>query len=130
MPVIVDTSEWAQYYRVAASQEAMAVRSLIEAGDAVMVGVVYAELLRGARDEAQARILEDELDALPFIETNKRTWAISGQILADLSRRGLVVPLPDAVISALAIENDLMVFSRDEHFRRIPDLKLYSPGPS
>ena len=55
--VIVDTSEWAQYFRVADSPEAIEVRKLLAAESVVMVGIVYAELIRGARDESQLHSL-------------------------------------------------------------------------
>ena len=129
MAVVVDTSEWAQYYRVGDSPEAMEVRHLLGAGDVVMVGIVYAELLRGARDEKQFRDLQDELGGLPFVETDKDSWERAGRLLAELRRQGLSVPLPDAVIAALALQHGLEVFSRDEHFQRVPGLQLHSPGP-
>ncbi len=124
-PIVVDTSEWAEYYRRAGSPEGMEVRRLLEAGEVVMVGIVYAELLRGARTEKEFRDVEEELGALPFLETNKETWKGVGRLLADFRQRGLPVPLPDAVIAILALDHGYPVFTRDEHFRRIPGLQLH-----
>ena len=124
--VIVDTSEWAQYFRVARSPEALEVRRLLIAGDVVMVGVIYAELLRGARDERHLRTLEEELDALPFLETSKETWLRTGKLLAELRSLGVGLALPDAVIATQALEHGLRVFSRDQDFGRVPELELHS----
>ncbi len=126
-PVIVDTSEWAQYFRVPESPEATEVRRLLAAKSVVMVGVVYAELLRGARNEVQFRTLTDELEAVTFIEVTKQTWIRAGEVLSGLERIGQRIALPDAVIAASALEHGLSVFSRDEHFRRVPGLELHSP---
>ena len=126
--VVVDTSQWAQYFRVADSPEATEVRQLLASGDVVMVGIVYMELLRGARDQRQLDILEEELEALPFVDVGKATWKRAGLLLGELQRQGLTVPLPDAVIAAQALEHGLQVFTRDEHFQRIPGLQLYAPG--
>ena len=126
--VVVDTSQWAQYFRVADSPEAAEVRRLLSANDVVMVGIVYMELLRGARDQRQLDILEDELEALPFVDVGKGTWKRAGLLLSELQRRGLKIPLPDAVIAAQALDHGLLVFTRDEHFQRIPGLQLYSPS--
>ena len=123
--VVIDTSEWAQYFRVGGSPEAKEVRRLLTARNVVMVGVVYAELLRGARNQSQFRILEEELDALPFVEMSKETWKRAGRLLGDLQRQGLAIPLPDALIAALALEHRLRVFTRDNHLRRVPDLELH-----
>ncbi len=125
--VIIDTSVWAQYFRIPASPEGAEVRRLLESEEAVMVGIVYAELLRGARDERQFGTLEEELDAVPFVDTARGTWNLTGRILADLRRQGAVIPLADASIAAVALENSLSVFTRDEHFQRIPGLSLYEP---
>ena len=91
-----------------------------------MVGVVYAELLRGARDETQFRALEEQLDALPFLEMTTATWRDTGRILGDLRRRGSAISLPDAAIAALALEQGLQVYTRDDHFQRIPGLELHT----
>ena len=124
--VIVDTSEWAQYFRVALSAEAVEVRRLLTSGDVVMVGIVYAELFRGARDGDQLRTLQEELDALSFLQTRKETWRRAGALMAELQWRGLTIPLPDAVIAAQALEHQCRVFTRDEHFRRVPELELHT----
>ena len=126
MPVIVDTSEWVQYFRFADSTEAAEVRRLLVAGEVVMVGVVYAELLRGARDAAQFHTLEDHLDALPFLEMTIASWRATGRILSDPQRRGWTISLPDAAIAALALEHGLQVYTRDDHFQRIPGLELHT----
>ena len=126
MAVVVDTSQWVQYFRVAASAEAAEVRRLLALGEVVMIGVVYAELLRGARDETQFRALEEQLDALPFLEMTTATWRDTGRILGDLRRRGSAISLPDAAIAALALEQGLQVYTRDDHFQRIPGLELHT----
>ncbi len=126
MAVVVDTSQWVQYFRVAASAEAAEVRRLLALGEVVMVGVVYAELLCGARDETQFRALDEQLDALPFFEMTNTIWRDTGRILSDLQRRGLTIPLPDAAIAALALEHGVQVYTRDDHFQRIPGLELHA----
>ena len=126
--VVVDTSQWAQYFRVAGSPEATEVRRLLAAGDVVMVGIVYMELLRGARDQRQLDTLEEQLEALPFLDVEKGTWKRAGLLLAELQRQGLTIPLPDALIAAQALDHGLQVFTRDEHFLRVPGLQLYSPA--
>jgi predicted nucleic acid-binding protein len=124
--VLVDTSEWVQYFRVADSTEGAEVRRLLVSAEVVMVGVVYAELLRGARDETQFRVLEEQLDALPFLEMTIATWRATGRILSDLQGRGSTISLPDAAIAALALEHGLRVYTRDDHFQRILGLELHT----
>jgi predicted nucleic acid-binding protein len=125
--VVVDTSVWASFFRVPGSQEGEELARLLDAGEAVMVGVVLAELLRGARDEEELQFLEETLGALPFLEAREETWRRAGRLLFRLRRSGAQGNLADALIAALAMENGCQVYSLDEDFRHIPGLALYSP---
>ena len=126
--VIVDTSAWIQYFRRGKSLEASEVRSLLDSDNVVLVGVVYAELLRGTRSDEQRETLVDSLQALPYVETDMETWRLAGEVLSSLERKGQRIPLPDALIAAIAIRNGLSVYTQDSHFSRISILSLYTPS--
>ena len=126
--VIPDTSAWIQFFRVGSSPEAAVVRSLLVSDRVMLVGVVYAELMRGARNQEQLEILQDTLQSLPYTETDKDTWTLTGKILYSLERTGQRIPVPDALIAAIAIQNDLSVYTQDNHFNRVSDLQLYEPS--
>lgn len=123
--VIVDTSVWVQAFRSPNSVEKQEVERLIRSGQAMMLGIVSTELLRGARDERELEALERRLGALPFLELSKETWREAGMLLFHLRRQGLSVPLPDALIAAIALEGGHEVYTLDEHFRRVPGLRLH-----
>ncbi len=128
-PVIVDTSVWVQAFRAPGSVEKQEVERLIRAGQVAMVGVVFAELMHGARDAQDLRYLEEDLDAFPFLDTDKNIWRRAGLLLFDLRCQGLTVPPTDAVIAAIAVEGGHEVYTLDEHFQRVPGLRLYDPKP-
>lgn len=54
------------------------------------------------------------------------TPAIYARIYFDLERRGAMIPINDIWIAALAIEAQLPILARDEHFSRIPGLSVIS----
>ncbi len=126
--VIVDTSVWLQFLK---SGEA-AVRSemnLLRAQDEIaMVGVVMAELLQGARSQAELEQLSGWLTALPYVAETQETWLRVGSLSFQLSRRGIAVPMPDLLIAALAVQHGHDLYTLDEHFQRMPGLKRYQPG--
>lgn len=124
-PVIADTSVWVQAFRTPNSVEKEEVERLIRAGELAMVGVVLAELVRGARDEKELGVLEEKLGALPFLEAGKEIWRLAGRLLFDLRRQGVTLPLADTLIAALALEGGHQVYSLDEHFQRVPGLRVY-----
>jgi predicted nucleic acid-binding protein len=56
------------------------------------------------------------------------TWRQTGRLLYELRRIGQVIPLADALIAVHALKNDCEVYARDEHFQRVPRLKLHEVG--
>lgn len=125
--VIIDTSVWVEYLRVPDSVKGEEVERLIRAGAVAMVGAVYAELVHGARDDIEFRRLEEDLKAFPFLEARQETWQRAGRLLFDLRRRGLTVPLADALIATIALMGGHEVYTLDEHFQRVPGVKLHEP---
>ena len=69
------------------------------------------------------KILE-RLKEYELINTTKESGILFCEILSKLKDAGKIVPQFDAFIAALAIENDLTLITRDEHFKEIPTLKM------
>lgn len=128
--VIVDTSVWIRTFRPGDSAERRTVDRLVAQGQAAMVGPVLAEALRGARSPQEFRELEVRLAALPYLADTQGTWVRVGALGFQLLRKGVTVPMVDVVIAALALEHDCEVYTTDQHFQRIPGLKLYEAAPS
>jgi tRNA(fMet)-specific endonuclease VapC len=55
---------------------------------------------------------------------DEETAHIYGQIWAELKSHGTMIPTNDIWIAALALQHDLTLDTRDEHFRIVPGLKL------
>jgi tRNA(fMet)-specific endonuclease VapC len=49
-------------------------------------------------------------------------------IRSELRSRGLLIPDNDCWIAATALARDLTLVTRDEHFSRVPSLKLHEPA--
>lgn len=52
------------------------------------------------------------------------TPAIYARLYFDLEQRGVMIPINDIWIAALAIEAPLPILARDEHFSRVPGLSV------
>lgn len=108
-----------------------AIRDLLERAETVYVPfVVLAELRAGFRGGRKA--LANEQGLVRFLqrpgvevlwpsEATTRIWA---GLFLDLRTGGTPIPQNDLWIAALALEHDLVLASRDEHFRRLPQLPL------
>jgi predicted nucleic acid-binding protein len=86
--VVVDSDGWINYLRTPDSPTGSALQALLDANQVVMVGVVLAEILQGARTEREYSTLFPRLDAVPYQETSKQSWAAAGQIAAQLRWSG------------------------------------------
>ncbi len=127
MAVIIDTSVWVNALRVRNSPERHEVDDLLALDRARMVGIVLAEVIRGARDEGDYGRLLEELSAIDFVPETRATWTAAGRLLFELGQRGNRIPLPDALIAAHALEGGHEVYTLDGHFQGVPGLKLHVP---
>ncbi len=126
--VVVDTSVWVQFLRVKSSPEHLELARLLRQRKVAMVGPVLAEVIQGAKDRREFDHLSELLQKLPYVDESQGTWSRVGTLAHILRQRGRSVAMIDLVIAALAIENDCSVYTLDEHFQRIPGLKLHKVG--
>jgi tRNA(fMet)-specific endonuclease VapC len=103
----------------------MALNQLIRRDEAVLAGVVLTELLRGARTAVQRSTILEVIEGVAYLEMTVEVWRRAGEIAGQLDAKGTPIPLPDMIVAAIALEGDHEVLTRDEHFNRIPNLRLY-----
>jgi predicted nucleic acid-binding protein len=127
--VIIDTSIWIQAYRVKDSPERREVMNLVSSGEAAIVGIVLAEVLRGARNEREFEEMSEELLAAEFIDDDLESWQLTSRVLVELKFQGTTVPLADALIGAQALQGGHAVYTLDNHFQRISGLRLHEVKP-
>ena len=128
--VIVDTSVWVQFLRSLGSVEHLELDRLLAQGEVVMVGAVLAEVLQGTRSQGELEGLHERLTALPYLGETQETWATVGELSYQLRQRGEAVALLDLLIAALALERGHEVYTSDEHFQRVPGLRLHEASAS
>ena len=126
--VIVDSNVWIHWLRTPNTDVGREFVRLLDSQQAAMAGVVLAEVLQGARGKPEFDRLRTLLAALPYLETTKRTWVRAGELAMELRGQGRLIPLTDLIIAALAQGGDYEVFTLDEHFKRVPGLRLYEAG--
>lgn len=103
----------------------------LQTADAVFVPVIVLAELRagfsvGKKGQANERVLHRFL-AQPGVEilhTTDATTRSYASLYRQLRAQGTPIPTNDLWIAALVIEHDLALYSRDEHFRKLPQLNL------
>ncbi len=122
---IVDTSVWIDFFNHPQSPLTFHVQTLLRNRRVVLVGMVLAELLQGIKTPKEARLVQQSLGKLPYLEMTRDDWQQAGELSASLRRKGITLPLSDLVIGAIAIREGVDIFTADPHFKKIPGLKIH-----
>ncbi len=117
--VLIDTSYWIEYFNRPGTERAVAVETLVRDDRAALTGVILAELLQGARTEAELSELRSALAAVIWVRTTNSTYARAGTFGFELRRRGVTVPITDCVIAAAAESVGGRVLTLDAHFEEL-----------
>ena len=127
--VLVDTSIWIDFFQAPESRSASELVALIKDHNRVyLCGVVLQEVLQGIRNQKSFELVRERLLKFPFIEANREIWLLAALLYRDLRSKGITMPPVDVTIAALAIQNDVSLFSRDVHFEevaKVSRLRLY-----
>lgn len=87
-------------------------------------GMVVMEVCRGLRDPAILRRFRDRFSVMLYVPTANPVWERAAQLAWSLDRHGVVLPAPDLVIAACALQADAAVLSADAHFKQVPGLRV------
>ncbi len=93
--------------------------------------VVYAELIEGfalGHKESQNRMLLEKFLALPNVhmpDITRETADVWKTIRLMLRKNGTPIPINDIWIAAQAIETGSVLVTYDEHFARVPGLRIW-----
>ena len=115
--VIVDTSAWIASFRSTAQPVLLkTMKELIGGGCILVPGIIQAELLRGAKNAKEVQSLHSLLTSQKYLCVEESFWQRLGYFANQLFLQGINVPLPDAYIALLAMENDVELLHYDRHF--------------
>jgi tRNA(fMet)-specific endonuclease VapC len=92
--------------------------------------IVLGELMAGFAKGKERRSNENKLrrflnkPATGILLLDEDTAAFYGEISNTLRKQGTQIPTNDLWIAALALQHDLTLDTRDQHFQHVPGLKL------
>ena len=118
-PVLVDTSAWVDFLRPGLRPLGERVEELLGADQARICGVVITELLHGLKGAGEERQVLWLLERVWRIETIEQDWDDAGNLLRTLRKKGLTVPVTDAMVAVVAKRNGIAVLTADDHFRHL-----------
>jgi predicted nucleic acid-binding protein len=115
--VIIDTSAWIESFHPKGDIKLKErVKQLIIGGGILLPGIIKAEILRGAKSKKEYQNLDELLDGLTYLPVEENFWGRLARFSFNLLKEGIVVPLANAYIALLAIENNALLLHCDQHF--------------
>ena len=118
--VLIDTSAWIDFLRSSEGELGDLVAEFVNFDRAYITGPVKAELLHGARGKKEKSQLKFLFLNIPCLTVKDIDWLTTGETLQKLKRKGITVPLTDALISSIAVRNDMAILTLDKHFLQLP----------
>ncbi|MEI6395224.1 MAG: PIN domain-containing protein [Verrucomicrobiota bacterium] len=122
-PVLVDSSFYIQMLREGRDPVRALALTAATRGLAVC-GVVRCEVGRALRPPNVREQFHAFWDVMMNVPTDNRLWEQVEQTLWELGRRGVTVPLTDAVIACCAQRIGAVVLTYDHHFSQIPGISV------
>jgi predicted nucleic acid-binding protein len=123
--IVLDTSVLSHVFRrpaARAAQSELVARfsSLLEDGPPLAIpGIVYQELLSGVRDDIQFARLRRALEGFPLLIADAVDHLEAARLVNALRRRGVAASSVDALIAAITIQRDAVLFTTDSDFESI-----------
>lgn len=87
-------------------------------------GMVVLEVCRGLRDPSLRRRFHERFAVMIFLPTTSQVWERATHLAWSLDRLGRVLPAPDLLIAAQALQVNAAVLTADAHFQQIPGLRV------
>jgi tRNA(fMet)-specific endonuclease VapC len=126
MRLLIDTNRYSDMIRGDGDVGAR----FASAGELWMPIIVLGELLAGFAHGNQRRSNEDTLrrflnkPATGLLLLDEDTARFYSEISNSLKKQGKRIPTNDVWIAALALQHDLTLDTRDQHFQHVPGLRL------
>ncbi len=90
----------------------------------VICGMIALEVTRGLREPRVLRKFQEQFSIMLFIATGNSVWEEAARLAWTLDRQGVVLPAPDLLIAACALQTNAAVLTTDLHFKQIPGLRV------
>ena len=133
--LLVDSSVWIDHVRNLDTDAIRFVELRDEDEEIAMAGVIFQEVLQGARDDAVYDRLRDLFSGFLLLEPRDlSTYEVAAQLHRRARRAGFTIRKPaDCLIAALALEHGAMLVHNDRDFVLLaqvePALIIYPGRP-
>lgn len=124
--VIIDTCIWVDFFNNPGCENKRMLDLLIDGDRAVVIGPVLAEVMNSCDTKPEAERVAWLLSGLESCPVSEGAWRHAGLMGRELKSRGIVLPLSDLVVAAVALRQDYELFTVDTHFDVVSGLRRFS----
>ena len=117
--VLIDSSSWIHFFNQSSPWHFETVSQAIREDRAVTCGLVITEVLRGARNHKETKILSENFNLLEYLPFQQEDYWESAKLGFDLARKGLAVKTIDLLIAHLATKHHFTLVHQDSDFELI-----------
>ena|SRR5947209_10936292 len=122
-PVLVDSSFYIRLLRQ--GQDPLQALALAAANsDLATCGIVRCEVGRGLQQSRVRQHFDAFWNVMINVPTDKRIYEHAEQMLWELDRKGITLPLTDVIIACSALRIGAIVLTLDHHFSEIPAVRI------
>jgi predicted nucleic acid-binding protein len=125
--VLVDTCVWVPFFNRPQSAEKHIIDGLLDDDRVALIGPVLAEILIGFRRDEHAEWIASLLRRLHWLDVSWDAWRGAARLGRKLKAAGHTLPLSDLALAAVALEQNIQIYSTDPHFDLITTVKRYTP---
>jgi predicted nucleic acid-binding protein len=118
-PVLVDTSFYIDRLRQH-KPLTTELRTIASNRPLAICGAVRCEISRGIREPKARSLLQQIWATMLYVPTDNRLWESTEELLWQLDRQGIVIPVIDALIAESARRIGAVILTLDAHFQLIP----------
>ena len=85
---------------------------------------VVLEVCRGRSNPSLLKRFQERFAIMLYVAAGNSVWERAGQLGWALDRKGIVLPAPDLLIAACALQAKAAVLTFDAHFHEMPGLRV------
>lgn len=113
--VLIDSSAWIEFFRKNEPYYTT-IMELVDNDMVCCIGIIFAELLQGAKSEKELNTIKEFLHVFDFLPEPISSWEKAGELVYSLKQKGKAVGLSDCYIGVLAKSNNIRLLTLDKHF--------------
>ena len=118
--ILVDSSVWVEFFSHHPSTVKSRLQMLLDRPREISIcGIILQEVLQGIDDEPRFHQVRSLLLKLPYFPATRESYLHAVTLSRQIRRRGAVIHTGDALIAAIALEQDMILFTLDSDFSPI-----------